>query len=356
MLTIYCPLFQVWFKNRRAKCRQQQKAAEQAAKQNNNNNTTGGGSTTGGTAQTKPASGGSSNSGATPTAPVKKPKSPPPSEDSSSPAEYKPSSVVPSSSPNVSSNIWSPASISPMGDLINSNSCMQRAGGYPSLGNSQAGYGTPQNYSHSGYYSNTMDYLSPMQLPVMTSSQMMTSSNMNNHASMNMNMNHMSSHMGGHMGSQMGSYGGLGSGQSLGRTHSSPTAGDCLDYKDSWGKFPVREPIQSGTKPEYIIMWVSQPWDWDTYTFPPLKSSKTCSIPPPPATTTTNAFIVTDTTGRSAAERLKSTVTLLLLVTQCHKLYKLSTLDRCTRYSVVCLNTHSFDVNLLCPHAVHGVM
>lgn len=259
---------QVWFKNRRAKCRQQQKAAEQAAKQNNNNNPNSGGTSSGGGGGSGASSGGnksSSSASSTNSATVapKKVKTPPLSEESSSPSEYKapmpPSSVSPSS---IGNNIWSPASISPMGELMNS-SCMQRppAAPYPpALGNSQpSAYPASQNYGGpSGYYGNTMDYLSPMQLPVMTSSQMMTSSPMNTHHSngMNMNMNHMSNHMTGHMTGQMGTYGGLGSSanQGLGRGHPSPSQSDCLDYKDTWSKYPTRDPLQGGTKPEYIIM------------------------------------------------------------------------------------------------------
>ena len=92
------------------------------------------------------------------------------------------------------SSIWSPASIpTPMGDIMSNNSCMQRPPAtYPTTYAQTPGYTTPQNYGPSSYYGN-MDYLSPMQLPVMTSQHQMTSSSITH-----------SSNMGSH---QMGSYG-----------------------------------------------------------------------------------------------------------------------------------------------------
>ena len=189
-------------------------------------------------------------------------KTPPPSDDSASPSAYK-SHVNTTSPSSCTSNIWSPASISPMSDLMNSNSytSMNQRSAYGSMGNGQTtptGYSS-QNFAPSGYYNNTMDYLSPMQLPVMSSGQM-TSAGINNHNAMGMNMNmnmsnHMSSH---HMGSQMGSYG-LHPSQTLSRG-ATPGSADCLDYKDNsaWSKFPVRDSIPPSKseyiKPEYIIM------------------------------------------------------------------------------------------------------
>ena len=183
----YC-FFQVWFKNRRAKCRQQQKAQEG-----------------------KPASR------------PKKSKSPPPPVSSESPPNggYKAPPV--SAAPHHNGNpppIWSPANIPPMNDLMNSNSCMQRSSYMP---NHQAPAYSHQNYGHTGYYSN-MDYLPPMQLPVMTSNQMMTSNSISTSPHSN----------------QVGSYGGMSGPQTLAR----PASGDCLEYKDykdssSWPKFQV---------------------------------------------------------------------------------------------------------------------
>lgn len=175
---------QVWFKNRRAKCRQQQKSQE---------------------GKSKPPT-------------PKKNKSPPP--PSTSPAYCKPplvTSPVTNGTMNSSSSIWSPASIPQVNDLMNSNSCMQRAS-YP-MANSQATAYAHQNYAPSSYYGN-MDYLGPMQLPVMTSNQM--SNSMSNITNTHSN--------------QMGSYGSLGP-QSLSRANH----GDCLEYKDtsSWPKFQV---------------------------------------------------------------------------------------------------------------------
>ncbi|XP_060562049.1 homeobox protein OTX2-like isoform X1 [Ruditapes philippinarum] len=175
---------QVWFKNRRAKCRQQQKAKE-----------------------------GNNNKSPTP----KKAKTPPPPPSISPVGSY--SKPTPVSSPltngsmNAPTSIWSPASISPMNDLMYQNSCMQRAGSYP-MSNMHTGY-SHQNYGPSSYYGNS-DYLSPMQLPVMHSNQANTMSN-----------------------SYSNQYSSLPTAQGLSRP---PVAGgDCLEYKDtsSWPKFQV---------------------------------------------------------------------------------------------------------------------
>ncbi|KAL3872695.1 hypothetical protein ACJMK2_035904 [Sinanodonta woodiana] len=175
---------QVWFKNRRAKCRQQQKAQE----------------------------------GKTKTPTPKKSKSPPP--PSSSPGGYcKPSPV---SSPvgnvtmNQSASIWSP--VPPVNDLMNSNSCMQR--GTYAMPNAQHTAYSHQNYGHSAYYGN-MDYLSQMQLPVMHGNQVTNS-------------------MTGITNSYPNQYGPLPGHQGI-QGLARSNHGDCLEYKDasSWSKFQV---------------------------------------------------------------------------------------------------------------------
>ncbi|XP_013379088.1 homeobox protein OTX2-B [Lingula anatina] len=194
---------QVWFKNRRAKCRQQQKAQQQQNPQDLN--------------KSRP----------------KKPKTPP-SEHAVSPGTpdtYKPPAPPVDIPPPIKSeshltngngaSIWSPASIapSPVGDYMSPNSCMQRSSYH--MANSQTPY-TPQNYTPSSYYGN-MDYLPPsMQLPVMPPSNQMSQGIPT------------SQH-------QMGSYGPMGSPQGLSRgVHMSS---DCLEYKEykdhSWPKFQV---------------------------------------------------------------------------------------------------------------------
>ncbi|XP_050404761.1 homeobox protein OTX2 isoform X2 [Patella vulgata] len=182
---------QVWFKNRRAKCRQQQKAVEQKNKQ-------------------QPASQNSPNP-PPPSSPKKVKVSPPPSPPS--PVSYKPP-VVSTTPPNGmnSSSIWNPASITGMNDLMNTNSCMQRSG--YTLSNGQNHNYSHQGYNHSSYYGN-MDYFTPMQIPVMNHNQM------SNGMTANSNNN------------QYGSYSSLSTNQSLQRN-------DCLDYKEStWPKFQV---------------------------------------------------------------------------------------------------------------------
>ncbi|XP_015931231.1 homeobox protein OTX2 isoform X1 [Parasteatoda tepidariorum] len=137
---------QVWFKNRRAKCRQQQQ------QQN------------GGSSKSRPKKAKSPPSSSTP-----------PSSRGGSP--YKPPSLPPSSAgPPVTSNsnsIWSPATISPVAaELMGANSCMQRS--YQMAANTPPSCYS-QSYGPTSYhYGNmNMDYLPPpMPVTTMTSPQM----------------------------------------------------------------------------------------------------------------------------------------------------------------------------------------
>ncbi|CAL8349890.1 unnamed protein product [Lota lota] len=134
---------QVWFKNRRAKCRQQQQQS---------------------TGQSKPR-------------PPKKKASP--SRDANADASanvgnnpYSPqppppgTAITPSaSSASATVSIWSPASISPLPDplSISSTPCMQRSAGYPMAYSQAPAYS--QSYAGSSSYFTGLDcssYLSPM--------------------------------------------------------------------------------------------------------------------------------------------------------------------------------------------------
>ena len=129
---------QVWFKNRRAKCRQQ-------AQQQQNGGT-----------PAKPK-------------PVKR-KSPPrdsPTTPTSEPSYNSKSPPTPTTMPN-NNTIWSPAAIGPsitMSEPLSSSSmtnssCMQHASAYP-MHNAQTAGGYPQGYHQSSYFSN-LDYLPPV--------------------------------------------------------------------------------------------------------------------------------------------------------------------------------------------------
>ncbi|XP_042194254.1 homeobox protein OTX2 isoform X3 [Callorhinchus milii] len=127
---------QVWFKNRRAKCRQQQQQQQ--------------------------------NGGQNKIRPSKKKSSPArePSSESGASGQFTPPSSTPVTAISSSSapvSIWSPASISPIApdSLSTSSSCMQRS--YPMTYTQASGY--TQGYAGSTSYFGGMDcgsYLSPM--------------------------------------------------------------------------------------------------------------------------------------------------------------------------------------------------
>ncbi|XP_053408080.1 homeobox protein OTX2-like [Mercenaria mercenaria] len=137
---------QVWFKNRRAKCRQQKKA-----KEDNSRNKS-------------------------PTPEKAKDSSPSPSlSPTGSEVNATPiSRPLINGSVNAPTSIWNPASMSSMSDLTYQNSCMQGTGSYTKstmpTGYSYQNYGLPSYNGHS-------DYLVPTQLPVMHPSQYNTMSN-----------------------------------------------------------------------------------------------------------------------------------------------------------------------------------
>ncbi|KAH7645988.1 homeobox protein OTX2 isoform X2 [Dermatophagoides farinae] len=246
---------QVWFKNRRAKCRQQ---AQQA--QNGNQNATN---------KNRP------KKAKSPTATGSSTSSPPASINRDSP--YKPPSLTSitsssnstgslcssvtsnNSSANMSySSIWSPAAIAPVSDLMAGNSCMQRATAayhhhqmasnapttsgpcYPSQG-----YGHPSAY----HYGNAMDYHAMSAMPSMSHHHTqlgasMSSASLANQmvaggpSPMSAHMNPMSSHASLHASNHVAS--------SQSRTsppNGSLTGGpnECIDYnteKANW-KFQV---------------------------------------------------------------------------------------------------------------------
>ncbi|XP_071768553.1 homeobox protein OTX2-like isoform X1 [Centroberyx gerrardi] len=180
---------QVWFKNRRAKCRQQAQQTQSGA-------------------QSKAAR------------PVKKKGSPvrEASSESGASGQFTPPSST--SIPAVSSSaapvsIWSPASISPLSDPLStsSSSCMQRS--YPMTYTQASGYN--QGYTGSSSYFSGMDcgsYLSPMHHQLSAAGSAMSP----------MGTNGVSSHLSPASSLPTSAYGAAGLGFS--------GAADCLDYKD----------------------------------------------------------------------------------------------------------------------------
>lgn len=136
---------QVWFKNRRAKCRQQQQQSS---------------------GQPKPR-------------PPKKKSSPPPdlTADSGASAQVVPPPPAPAVVPSVSAggaaavSVWSPTSLSPLSDPLCSSTtpCMQRPAPYPMSYGQPSSYG--QGYGSSPYFSglDCSPYLSPMTSQLSTS-------------------------------------------------------------------------------------------------------------------------------------------------------------------------------------------
>uniref|UniRef100_A0A667ZTE4 Orthodenticle homeobox 2 n=1 Tax=Myripristis murdjan TaxID=586833 RepID=A0A667ZTE4_9TELE len=180
---------QVWFKNRRAKCRQQAQQTQSGA-------------------QSKTAR------------PVKKKGSPvrEASSESGASGQFTPPSST--SIPAVSSSaapvsIWSPASISPLSDPLStsSSSCMQRS--YPMTYTQASGYN--QGYTGSSSYFSGMDcgsYLSPMHHQLSAAGSAMSP----------MGTSGVSSHLSPASSLSTSAYGAAGLGFS--------GAADCLDYKD----------------------------------------------------------------------------------------------------------------------------
>ncbi|XP_069992089.1 homeobox protein OTX2-like [Penaeus vannamei] len=245
---------QVWFKNRRAKCRQQQKqqaaggektprskkATKSPPPSSTHTSQPSGQTTTGGLgagASPPPSAGGHRDAS---------PPSPPPSVSSAPPLPLTPSSST------TYNPIWSPAaippsgsaSIPPMGDLM-SPACLDRSGYGGVSQQAAAAAACYQSYAAPSYYSN-MDYLTPMshsQINVPVSS--MASLNPMGGGGQQMGSHSSGSGLGSSslvstsLGtSSLGSAGSLGSSQSLSpRTPPTvnsltPLPPDCLEYTD----------------------------------------------------------------------------------------------------------------------------
>ncbi|XP_068233760.1 homeobox protein OTX1 A-like [Palaemon carinicauda] len=194
-------LFQqfVWFKNRRAKCRQQAQQQNANSGGNANNNNSSNNNSTNNTATTITATPASNNNDSTKAAAprpkkIKSPStpSPPPPVIKSSPRPaspaYKPPSVSPASAhtpPNTTptptplhtygsfqtappttdhsnsySSLWAPTSLRPMGDLhVSTGNCMQTPS-YHMSSSKSPGSSWNQNYGPASYYGNmSMEYL-----------------------------------------------------------------------------------------------------------------------------------------------------------------------------------------------------
>ncbi|XP_062323275.1 homeobox protein OTX2-like [Osmerus eperlanus] len=186
---------QVWFKNRRAKCRQQAQQTQSGT-------------------QSK-------------TRPVKKKSSPirEASSESGTSGQFTPPSSTPIPAVSSSSapvSIWSPASISPLSDPLStsSSSCMQRT--YPMTYSQASGYN--QGYAGSSSYFGGMDcgsYLSPMHHQLSAAGSTMSP----------MGTNGVSSHLSPASSLSTTGYGPAGLG------FSGPA--DCVDYKDQTGSWKL---------------------------------------------------------------------------------------------------------------------
>lgn len=136
-------LRQVWFKNRRAKCRQQQQQSTGQSKPRPPKK------------KASPAREASADTSANPANGAYSPPPPPPG-----------TAITPSSSSaSATVSIWSPASISPLPDPLSASStpCMQRTSTYPMTYSQAPAYS--QSYAGSSSYFTGLDcssYLSPM--------------------------------------------------------------------------------------------------------------------------------------------------------------------------------------------------